>query len=56
VSHKADPVLRQHALNAGIKPARDDSTLRIVKQTHAKKVDALVAASMACQRILYLIV
>jgi hypothetical protein len=55
IAHNGDATLRQHVINAGAKLTRDDSTLRIVKQSASRKVDAAVALSMAASRCLYLV-
>lgn len=48
--------LRSHILNAGAKVQKDqDSTLRLVKVSSQRKIDAAVALSMASARCLYLV-
>lgn len=56
VHHDGDERLRSHILNAGAKVQADqDSTMRLVKVTPNRKIDAAVALSMASARCLYLI-
>lgn len=46
--------LRQHAIAAGAKATREDSTLRLVKRSPNSKIDAVVALSMGnavCRRL-----
>jgi len=48
ITHNGDLTLRQHVLNSAAKVYPDDrSTLRIVKRTPSRPVDAAVAMSMA---------
>ena len=48
IAHNGDLTLRQHVLNSAAKVYPDDrSTLRIVKRTPSRPVDAAVATSMA---------
>ncbi len=53
--HDGNPELRQHALNASLKMAvREDSRARFVKSVGAKKIDGLIALSMAASQAMYL--
>lgn len=53
--HNGDENLTEHVLNAGAKVQKDEeSTLRLVKVSPNRKIDAAVALSMACARMLYL--
>jgi len=53
--HTGNTLLRDHALNAGARLQRsEDSTLRLVKIAPHRKIDAVVALSMAAARCLYL--
>lgn len=55
VVHDGDQRLRSHILAAGAKVQKDqDSTLRLVKVSQTRKIDAAVALSMASARCLYL--
>jgi hypothetical protein len=50
-AHDGDLTLRTHVANANAE-AQTDGRLRIVKRTHAKKIDATVALGMACHRLM----
>ncbi len=52
IAHDGNPLLQQHIDNANIKKYGEDG-IRIVKRSTSQKVDAAVALSMACSRILY---
>ena len=53
--HDGDGELRSHALNASLKlQVAEDSRARFVKAHPSKKIDALVALSMAAHQCLYL--
>ena len=53
--HDGDPQLREHALNAAIKiTPREDTRGRLVKAHPSKKVDGLIATSMAAAECLRL--
>lgn len=55
IAHTGDVGLRQHILNAGARVQKDeDSTLKLIKVTPRKKIDAAVALSMASDRCKYL--
>lgn len=55
IAHQNQPELRQHVANANAKLQKDeDSKMRIVKKATNRKVDAIVATSMAVQRCMYL--
>src|SRR3990167_8623682 len=55
LAHDGNEELRQHVQNAGMELDKsEDRKMRIVKKTPAKKVDLVVASSMACHRILRL--
>jgi len=57
ISHDGNQTLRDHVQNAGAKVSRDeDSKIRIVKKAPDRKVDLLVATSMAAHRCLYLVI
>lgn len=48
-------VLRNHILNAGVRLQKDqDSTMRLIKVSQSRKIDAAVALSMASFRCVYL--
>ncbi len=49
VAQDGDPTLREHISNADRK-IEGENKLRIVKRTHAKKIDLCVALSMSCAR------
>lgn len=49
--HSGNEKLREHVENADAKPSLDGRAIRIVKRTHDKKIDALVALSMAAHKI-----
>lgn len=51
MEHSGEPVLRQHILNADRKPEEDK--LRIIKRVQTQKIDAVVALSMAVDRLMY---
>lgn len=55
--HNGDPTLREHVLNARAKIARDEDTkMRIIKAAPSRKIDAIVATSMAvheCMRLMF---
>jgi phage terminase large subunit-like protein len=51
IQHTGQPILRQHLINADRKPEEDK--LRIVKRVQSKKIDAVVALSMAVDRAMY---
>ena len=56
LAHNGDSELREHIRNASAKHQKDqDSTLRIVKRSANKKIDAAVAASMGVWQCLYLL-
>jgi hypothetical protein len=50
ITHNGDKDLRAHLENADRKLERDGRTLRIIKRSHALKIDAAVALSMAVYR------
>jgi hypothetical protein len=50
IAHAGDEVLRQHIANADKKVDDQGRRLRIVKRTHALKIDAAVMLSMGCAR------
>lgn len=52
IEHSGDAVLRQHIINADRKP-EDNEKLRIIKRTQSGKIDAVVALSMAVDRLMY---
>jgi hypothetical protein len=52
IAHDGNPLLRQHIDNADIKKHGEDG-IRIIKRSGSLKVDAGVATSMGCQRVLY---
>jgi len=52
INHMGDRDLADHMLNADRKP--EDDKLRIIKRSHDKKIDAVIALSMAVDRIMYL--
>jgi len=52
VAHDGNPLLRSHIDAADFKRHGEDG-IRIVKRSESMKVDAAVALSMACARILY---
>lgn len=52
IEHSGEPTLRQHMMNADRKP-EDDDKLRIVKRVQSQKIDAVVALSMAVDRLMY---
>jgi hypothetical protein len=52
LAHSGDPTLREHVDNADRKPDIESRKLRIVKREGRLKIDACVALSMACKRIL----
>jgi phage terminase large subunit-like protein len=54
IAHRGDETLRQHVANAAAKTLGDEKTLRFVKRSDRLKIDALVAASMACYQALRL--
>jgi phage terminase large subunit-like protein len=55
IAHTGDLRLREHVLNAAAKVQKDmDSTLRLVKASPRRSIDAAVALSMAAARCLYL--
>jgi phage terminase large subunit-like protein len=55
LAHNGDERLREHVLNARAKLSRDeDSKMRIIKRTPNRKIDLVVAASMAVDRVLHL--
>jgi hypothetical protein len=55
IAHMGNEQLRQHVQNAKAKmSANEDTKLRIVKKGEQRKVDLLVATSMAAYRCLYL--
>ena len=57
ISHDGNETLREHVQNAAMKVQLDeDSRLRIVKKAPDRKVDLLVAASMAAHRCLGLVI
>lgn len=54
IAHDGNERLKEHMLNAGARVQKDqDSTLRLVKITPNRKIDAAVALSMAAARCLY---
>lgn len=56
LAHDGNLQLRTHVLNAAAKVQRDEgSTLRIVKVSPRRSIDAAVAASMGCAKVLYLL-
>lgn len=56
ITHNGDQRLREHILNASAKVQKDmDSTLRLVKASPRRSIDAAVALSMASSRCLYLL-
>lgn len=57
IYHDGNERLKQHILNAGAKVQKDeDSTMRLVKVSPNRKIDAAVATSMAVARCLYLMI
>jgi phage terminase large subunit-like protein len=55
LAHNGDEGLREHVLNARAKLSRDeDSKMRIIKRARNRKIDLVVAASMAVDRVLHL--
>lgn len=53
LAHNGDPILREHVGNAVARVAKgEDTRLRIEKRAPATKIDAAVAASMGCKRVL----
>ena len=55
LAHRGDAALREHVGNARAKlQAREDSKLRIVKKDDKRRIDAVVAASMAVYEVLRL--
>lgn len=55
LAHGGEPELRAHILAAGAKVNTEESTLRLVKVSANRKIDAAVALSMAVYRCLWLI-
>ena len=56
ITHDGNQQLREHIQNAKAKLQKDeDSKLRIVKKAPTRKVDLVVAASMAVHRVKYLL-
>jgi len=56
LAHDGNEYLREHVANAHAKLQKDqDSTLRIVKKAPGRKIDLVVATSMASYRCLYLL-
>jgi phage terminase large subunit-like protein len=55
LAHNGEADLRAHVIGAAAKVDTEDSKLRIVKQTAARKIDAAVALSMAAHRCLWLV-
>jgi hypothetical protein len=56
ISHPAFPEIREHILNARAKLSKEsDSRMRMVKRSPSRKIDLAVAASMAIDRCLYLL-
>lgn len=51
IEHSGEPALRQHMLNADRKP--EGEHLRIIKRVQNEKIDAVVALSMAVDRLMY---
>lgn len=57
MAHMGDKELREHVVNSNAKHQKDqDSTMRIVKKTTDRKIDLVVALSMATDRCLELII
>jgi len=57
LAHNGDPRLREHIANANARLQKDeDSKMRIIKRSSERKVDLVVAASMAASRCLYLLI
>lgn len=57
LAHDGNEILRQHVLNANAKVQKDeDSKLRIVKKAGGRKIDAVVALSMANFQCKYLMI
>lgn len=55
LEHDGNPELRQHALNAALKmPLREDSRAHFVKSRGSRKIDGLIALSMAAHQAMYL--
>lgn len=55
IYHDGNEVLREHVANANVKLQKDeDSKMRIVKRAANRKIDLVVALSMAAHRCLYL--
>lgn len=52
IEHGDEPTLRQHIINADRKP-EDENKLRIIKREQTRKIDLVVALSMAVDRALY---
>ena len=56
LSHPGFPEIREHILNARAKLSKDeDSRMRMIKRTPSRKIDLAVAASMAIDRCMYLL-
>lgn len=53
IEHEGEPVLKQHILNA-VRHAADDNKLRIDKRESTKKIDSVIALSMATDRAMTL--
>jgi phage terminase large subunit-like protein len=51
IEHSGEAQLEQHIINADRKP--EDDKVRIIKRNQAGKIDAVVALSMACARVMY---
>lgn len=55
ITHDGSPRLREHILNAAARLQKDEaSTLRLIKSSPRRSIDAAVALSMASARCLYL--
>jgi phage terminase large subunit-like protein len=50
IRHTGEPDLREHILNANAEMGKDGKSLRLVKKSDARKIDAAVALSMARER------
>lgn len=51
IEHSGEPELRQHLINADRKP--DEDKLRIVRRYETQRIEAVVALSMAIDRLMY---
>lgn len=53
IRHTGEPDLREHVLNANAEKGKDGKSLRLVKKSESRKIDATVALSMARDRASY---